>query len=70
VQTAGKHSESLDKANKLLSYANKQNESQLPEKKEITSHIHSNIGNAYLEMGKYAQALEAHNKDLSLSSEM
>jgi tetratricopeptide (TPR) repeat protein len=70
VQTAGKYAESLDKSNKLMNYANKQNESQVPEKKEVTSHIYSNIGNANLEMGKYAQALEAHNKDLDISKEM
>jgi hypothetical protein len=70
VQTAGKYAESLDKSNKLMNYTNKQSESQVPEKKEVTSHIYSNIGNAHLEMGKYAQALEAHNKDLEISKEM
>lgn len=60
----------MDKSNRLMNYVNKQSESQLPEKKEITSHVYSNIGNANLEMGKYAQALDAHNKDLEISKEM
>lgn len=69
MQTAGKHNESLDKSNKLMSYVNKLSDTQIQDKKAILSNIHSNIGNAYLEMGQYDLALQAHQKDLELSKE-
>ena len=67
VQSNGKHAEALDKSNKLLNYVNKQNENVVHDKKAIISNIHSNIGNAHLEMGKYALALQSHQRDLELS---
>jgi hypothetical protein len=40
---------------------------QLGDKSPIIASIESNMGNSYLEMGKYDMALNAHNKDLLIS---
>ncbi|RNA02032.1 tetratricopeptide repeat 25 [Brachionus plicatilis] len=69
LQTNGKHSESLDKSNKLMIYVNKLTDTQLTDRKSIVSNIYSNIGNAYLEMGKYELSLKNHQKDLDISTE-
>lgn len=69
VQSAGKHSESLDKSNRLMVYVNKLSDSQLSDKKSVVANIYSYIGNAHLEMGKYDHALQAHQKDLEISKE-
>jgi hypothetical protein len=70
VQSNGKHAESLDKSNKLMTYINKQSESAVPDKKSIICTVYSNIGNAHLEMGQYEAALQAHKKDLEISTSM
>ena len=69
MQSTGKHAESLEKANRLMAYVNRIPDSQLSSKKEIISNIYSNIGNAYLELGQYDNALQAHQKDLEISKE-
>ncbi len=70
MQNNGKHAESLDKSNKLMAYTNKQSESVVQDKKNLICNIHSNIGNAHLEMGQYEPALQAHKKDLEISTDM
>jgi hypothetical protein len=70
VQTKGKYKESLEKLNRLLAYVSPLNKKQLSGKDEIIANIHSNIGNAHLEMGKYDLALQSHQKDLDISKEM
>lgn len=70
MQSNGKHSESLEKSNKLLSYVNTLTTKQLSNKREIIANINSNIGNAYLEMANYEQALQAHQRDLNISEEI
>jgi hypothetical protein len=70
VQSNGKHAESLDKSNKLMTYTNKQSDNVVQDKKNIICTIYSNIGNAHLEMGQYEAALQAHKKDLEISTNM
>jgi hypothetical protein len=53
-----------------LAYVNPLNNKQLSGKREIIANIHSNIGNAHLEMGNYDLALQAHQKDLDISKEL
>jgi hypothetical protein len=60
----------LDKANRLMTYTNKQSDAAIPDKKALISNIHSNIGNAQLELGKYEPAYQSHQKDLDISKEM
>ena len=45
------------------------NEDQLQNKAEILANIHSQIGNAYLELGKYNDSLKHHEEDLKISKE-
>ena len=59
MQTNGKHAESLDRSNKLLTFVNSLNNKQLTGKKEIIANINSNIGNAHLEMGNYEDLIQA-----------
>lgn len=70
LQTNGKFKESLDKSNKLLSYVKPLNIKQLNGKEVIIANIHSNIGNAHLELGQYDLALQAHQKDLDMSKDL
>lgn len=70
MQTNGKYQESLNKSNKLLLYVNKTSDTQVTDKKSIEANIYSNIGNAHLEMGNYQDALQAHQKDLDISTSM
>jgi hypothetical protein len=53
-----------------MTYTNKQSDAAIPDKKALISNIHSNIGNAQLELGKYDLALQSHQKDLDISKEM
>jgi hypothetical protein len=46
------------------------NKKQLSGKDEIIANIHSNIGNAHLELGQYDEALQSHQKDLNISTEL
>ena len=53
-----------------MTFTNKQSDAAIPDKKALISNIHSNIGNANLELGKYDLALQSHNRDLEISKEM
>jgi tetratricopeptide (TPR) repeat protein len=43
---------------------------KVAEKDELIATVNSNIGNCYLEMNKYDQAIKAHQKDLEISTAM
>lgn len=70
LQTKGNYKASLASSNKLLNYVKPLNKKQLSGKDEIIANINSNIGNAYLEMGRYDLAIPAHEKDLEISKEL
>lgn len=55
---------------KLLEFIEPLSKEKVSEKDELKSTINSNIGNAYLEMNKYEQAIKAHQKDLEISTSM
>lgn len=65
----GHFDESLKRAKKCLVYVQGLTERDLSNHKEITANLHSCIGNAYLEMGKYKEALQNHNKDLDIAND-
>lgn len=44
-------------------------EESLKNKPSVLANLYSAMGNAYLEQGKYTQALDWHNKDLDLAKE-
>ncbi len=55
---------------KLLEFIEPLSKEKVSEKDELKATINSNIGNAYLEMNKYEQAIKAHQKDLEISTSM
>ena len=65
----GLHERSLNQAIKCKKTVESYKEADIPNKDDILANLHSCIGNAYLEMGKYEQALENHQKDLSIANE-
>lgn len=68
-QSKERYEESLQKAKKTLKTVENMNEDQLQNKAEILANIHSQIGNAYLELGKYNDSLKHHEEDLKISKE-
>lgn len=66
-QTNGNPKKVIQKSNELLEYIKS---SKMQQSKEIVANIHSYIGNARLELGNYDAALEAHQKDLDMSTEI
>nr|XP_022322330.1 tetratricopeptide repeat protein 25-like isoform X9 [Crassostrea virginica] len=68
-QSKERYEESLQKAKKTLKTVENMNEDQLQNKAEILANIHSQIGNAYLELGKYNESLKHHEEDLKISKE-
>ncbi|XP_061189173.1 outer dynein arm-docking complex subunit 4-like isoform X5 [Saccostrea echinata] len=68
-QSKERYEESLQKAKKTLKTVENMSEDQLQNKAEILANIHSQIGNAYLELGKYNESLKHHEEDLRLAKE-
>ncbi|XP_060076212.1 muscle M-line assembly protein unc-89-like [Ylistrum balloti] len=67
AQSEGRYETSLSTAKKLMKTVNSMDEQELSNKWEIVANIHSQMGNAYLEMGKYSPAIEHHQEDLKLA---
>ena len=67
VQNMGRYSESLLKCDNLMNFVNKLPEKYEKDKPRLIGNIHSNKGNAYLELGKYDLALQSHQKDLEIA---
>ena len=69
AQSQGKYEESLDKSKKTLKYVEDISEESLNKKSEVIANLYSCMGNAYLEMNMYADALNCHKKDLNLAKD-
>ncbi|KAK3082593.1 hypothetical protein FSP39_000037 [Pinctada imbricata] len=67
-QVKERYDESLTKAKKTLRIVENMSEDQLQNKAELLANIHSQIGNAYLELGKYSLSLEHHEEDLRIAN--
>ena len=63
-----RYEDSLSKAKKTLKIVENMSDDQLQNKAELLANLHSQMGNAYLEMGKYSLALEHHEEDLRISN--
>jgi hypothetical protein len=50
-----------------MNFVNKLPEKYEKDKPRLIGNIHSNKGNAYLELGKYDLALQSHQKDLEIA---
>jgi len=67
AQSQGKFEESLDKSKKTLSKVEEMSEDSLKNKPDVTANLYSCMGNAYLELNMYADALNCHKKDLNIA---
>ncbi|XP_021351900.1 tetratricopeptide repeat protein 25-like isoform X2 [Mizuhopecten yessoensis] len=67
AQADGRYEASLNIAKKLMKTVKDKPEEELANKWEIIANIHSQMGNAYLEMSKYTPAIENHEQDLDIA---
>ncbi|KAL3855274.1 hypothetical protein ACJMK2_014490 [Sinanodonta woodiana] len=69
AQSAGHYEESLQKARQTLKAVENYPDEELQNKQELLANIYSCMGNAYLEMGKFNQAMEFHERDWKIAKE-
>jgi len=69
AQSQGKFEESLDKSKKTLKRVEEMPEDSLKNKSEVIANLYSCMGNAYLELNMYADALNCHKKDLNIAKD-
>lgn len=69
AQSEGRYQDSLDKCKHTLKRVEAMPEGSLKNKPDVIANLYSSMGNAYLEMGKYSQALDYHNKDLNIAKD-
>ncbi|XP_059936980.1 outer dynein arm-docking complex subunit 4 [Mesoplodon densirostris] len=67
--TSGSAEGSLQKAEKVLKKVLEWNKEEVPNKDELVGNLHSCIGNAQMELGQMAAALQSHRKDLEIAKE-
>ncbi|GFO25847.1 tetratricopeptide repeat protein 25 [Plakobranchus ocellatus] len=67
AQSLGHYQESLDKCRHTLKRVEEMPEGSLKNKPDVMANLHSSMGNAYLEMGKFQKALGCHNRDLDIA---
>ncbi|RUS85830.1 hypothetical protein EGW08_006382 [Elysia chlorotica] len=67
AQSQGHYQESLDKCRHTLKRVEEMPEGSLKNKPDVLANLHSSMGNAYLEMGKFQKALSCHNRDLDIA---
>ncbi|GFS07544.1 tetratricopeptide repeat protein 25 [Elysia marginata] len=67
AQSQGQYQESLDKCRHTLKRVEGMPEGSLKNKPDVLANLHSSMGNAYLEMGKFQKALSCHNRDLDIA---
>lgn len=67
AQSQGQYQESLDKCRHTLKRVEDMPEGSLKNKPDVLANLHSSMGNAYLEMGKFQKALGCHNRDLDIA---
>lgn len=69
VLTSGSAEGSLQKAEKVLKKVLEWNKEEVPNKDELVGNLYSCIGNAQIELGQMAAALQSHRKDLEIAKE-
>uniref|UniRef100_A0A8D2AIU1 Outer dynein arm-docking complex subunit 4 n=1 Tax=Sciurus vulgaris TaxID=55149 RepID=A0A8D2AIU1_SCIVU len=67
--TSGSAEGSLQKAEKVLKKVLEWNKEEVPNKDELLGNLYSCIGNAQIELGQMAAALQSHRKDLEIAKE-
>lgn len=69
AQSQGKYEESLEKSKKTLKKVEDMSEDSLKNKPDVLANLYSCMGNAYLEMSMYDDALKCHKQDLNIAKE-
>ena len=69
AQERGDYEWSLNQSKKVMKRIENWSEDDIPERKEYTAHLHSYIGNAYLELGDYKNALRHHQLDREIAEQ-
>ncbi|KAF6300072.1 tetratricopeptide repeat domain 25 [Rhinolophus ferrumequinum] len=67
--TSGNAEGSLQKAEKVLKKVLEWNKEDVPNKDELVGNLYSCMGNAQIELGQMAAALQSHRKDLEIAKE-
>ncbi|KAM5273399.1 outer dynein arm-docking complex subunit 4 [Ctenodactylus gundi] len=67
--TSGSAEGSLQKAEKVLKKVLEWSKEEVPNKDELVGNLYSCIGNAHIELGQMAAALQSHRKDLEIAKE-
>ncbi|XP_064225281.1 outer dynein arm-docking complex subunit 4 isoform X1 [Aotus nancymaae] len=67
--TSGSAEGSLQKAEKVLKKVLEWNKEEVSNKDELVGNLYSCIGNAQIELGQMAAALQSHRKDLEIAKE-
>ncbi|XP_062072663.1 outer dynein arm-docking complex subunit 4 isoform X1 [Lepus europaeus] len=67
--TSGSAEGSLQKAEKVLKKVLEWDKEEVPNKDELVGNLYSCIGNAQIELGQMAAALQSHRKDLEIAKE-
>ncbi|CAG5118865.1 unnamed protein product [Candidula unifasciata] len=65
----GNHEATLARAEKVLNLLNEYSESQLSCKMQLASTLHSIMGNAYMELNDYENAIIHHSLDLAIAEQ-
>ncbi|XP_006901778.1 PREDICTED: tetratricopeptide repeat protein 25 [Elephantulus edwardii] len=65
--TSGSAEGSLQKAEKVLKKVLEWNQEDVPNRDELVGNLYSCIGNAQIELGQMAAALQSHRKDLEIA---
>jgi tetratricopeptide (TPR) repeat protein len=66
AQAEGKYEQSLKKSQKTLEKVESWQDERIKNRPALIANLYSCMGNAYLEMGQYKDALECHNKDYDI----
>lgn len=66
----GKYEESLKMSEKLLKKVDSWTDDMIQDRESVVANLQSAMGNAYLEMAQYENALAAHQKDLDIANKL
>ena len=64
----GKAEQAVRKCERWLKRVHLHSTYELPDKLEVLANLNNTYGNALLDVGRYAEALEAHKNDLEFST--
>lgn len=66
----GKYKDVLKETDRMIRLVNSWTTEELSNRQEVQASLHSSAGNAYLELGNYDEALNEHQQDLQIASNL